>query len=178
MDLFPSKIALNGKNNEVYSVAGGIDSFYEYLLKEYIHMGQNDEVLKDRFVKSLDAILENLVGQDITGLYFIGTLENEILKPEMHQFACFFPGLMALAVNKLDLPKKENVLFLAEELAYTCYQMNHRSATGLSTESVEINNGIRYPLMIDTDHGLRPETIESFWYLYCYTKDPKYQKWA
>ncbi|CAG9328228.1 MAN1A1 [Blepharisma stoltei] len=178
-DLFPNKITLNGDYVDKFSVAAGVDSFYEYLLKEYLHTNKTNESLKERFVRSLNAVIDNLVGQDSSGLYFLGYKSNNALIPEFHQFACYYPGLMILAANSLPyLDKRDEIIFLSQELASTCYQMNHKSATGLATESAMINNGIQFPILKNTDHGLRPETIESFWYFYYYTHDAKYQKWG
>ena len=96
----------------------------------------------------------------------------------MDHLACFFPGALVLAVMKLDPPNPDYLLTMAKELAYTCVNMYEQSASGLAPETVFVEFGIHYPWLSDNHYALRPETLESLWYLYYHTKDPVYQQWA
>lgn len=66
---------------------------------------------------------------------------------------------------------------IADEIANTCYLMYMQTPTGLSPETVTINNEgkilteVRYNI-------LRPEAIEGIYYMYYYTKDEKYREWG
>ncbi|KAK2120770.1 hypothetical protein P7K49_002156 [Saguinus oedipus] len=73
---------------------------------------------------------------------------------------------------------------LAQELMETCYQMNRQMETGLSPEIAHFN---LYPQPghrdvevkpADRHNLLRPETVESLFYLYRVTGDRKYQDWG
>ena len=110
------------------------------------------------------------------------------------------PGTLALASHhglKLSgkLPPKhvnenyetsqeENLLLtLAEELAYTCYLTFARQPTFLAPEITHFNSEPSstndfYVKPADSHYLLRPETIESLWYLYYVTGNKTYQDWG
>ncbi|XP_020837458.1 endoplasmic reticulum mannosyl-oligosaccharide 1,2-alpha-mannosidase isoform X2 [Phascolarctos cinereus] len=94
---------------------------------------------------------------------------------------CFLPGTLALgAHNGLTADHME----LAKALIETCYQMYHQIETGLSPEIVYFNihpqKGHKDVEVKSSDRHnlLRPETIESLFYLYRFTGDKKYQDWG
>ena len=89
------------------------------------------------------------------------------------------------------LYNKECVLFsafffifqLAEELAYTCYLTFARQPTYLAPEITHFNSDPSsttdfYVKPADSHYLLRPETIESLWYLYYVTGNKTYQDWG
>uniref|UniRef100_A0A8C9F235 alpha-1,2-Mannosidase n=1 Tax=Pavo cristatus TaxID=9049 RepID=A0A8C9F235_PAVCR len=83
---------------------------------------------------------------------------------------CFLPGTLALgAHNGLTADHMK----LAEALIETCYQMYAQVETGLSPEIVHFN---LHPA--DRHNLLRPETVESLFYMYRFTGDKKYQDWG
>lgn len=74
----------------------------------------------------------------------------------------------------------ESLMNLAKELTETCYQMYAQMETGLSPEICYFNTyqGSTKDLYVkeaDRHNLLRPETIESLYYLYKITGDKKYQ---
>lgn len=88
---------------------------------------------------------------------------------------CFVPGMLALGtIDQLDDLKKKNDLELAEKLASTCYQMYKQQPSGLSPDIVQ------FPEFrpMDSKYRLRPETIESLFYLYRVTKNVIYREWG
>ncbi|XP_064435172.1 endoplasmic reticulum mannosyl-oligosaccharide 1,2-alpha-mannosidase isoform X3 [Mirounga angustirostris] len=94
---------------------------------------------------------------------------------------CFLPGTLALGAHH-GLPADH--MELARALMDTCYQMNRQMETGLSPEIVHFN---LYPQSdqkdvqvkpADKHNLLRPETVESLFYLHRLTGDPKYQDWG
>ncbi|CAI5794472.1 endoplasmic reticulum mannosyl-oligosaccharide 1,2-alpha-mannosidase isoform X2 [Podarcis lilfordi] len=94
---------------------------------------------------------------------------------------CFLPGALALGAHN-GLPADH--MALAVELAETCYQMYAQVETGLSPEIVHFNMHAqkdRKDVEIkaaDRHNLLRPETVESLFYLYRFTGDKKYQDWG
>lgn len=118
---------------------------------------------------------------------------------------CFLPGALALGAH-YGLPADH--MELARELMDTCYQMNRQMETGLSPEIVHFNlyaqksqkdvqvkvSGAKTvgqgaghcvgltpglcPQPADRHNLLRPETVESLFYLYRFTGDRKYQDWG
>jgi len=73
---------------------------------------------------------------------------------------------------------------MAKELTKTCYQMYAKQATGLSPEIAyfNIDSGVNIETLTvrenDAANLLRPELIESLYYLYFLTGDPIYQDWG
>ncbi|XP_010767683.1 endoplasmic reticulum mannosyl-oligosaccharide 1,2-alpha-mannosidase-like [Notothenia coriiceps] len=98
----------------------------------------------------------------------------------MDHLVCFLPGTLALGAHH-GLPADH--MDLAKQLMETCYQMYIQMETGLSPEIVHFNmheGSIRDidVKLADRHNLLRPETVESLFYLYRFTKDHKYQDWG
>lgn len=94
---------------------------------------------------------------------------------------CFLPGTLALGAH-YGLPADH--MGLARALMDTCYQMNRQMATGLSPEiahfSLHAQKDQKDVLVKPADRHnlLRPETVESLFYLYRLTGDRTYQDWG
>uniref|UniRef100_A0A3B5LHA2 alpha-1,2-Mannosidase n=1 Tax=Xiphophorus couchianus TaxID=32473 RepID=A0A3B5LHA2_9TELE len=107
------------------------------------------------------------------GIYTLGARDHLV---------CFLPGTLALGAHN-GLPADH--MDLAKELMHTCYQMYVQMETGLSPEIVHFNmhqGSIRdidvKAFQLNRHNLLRPETVESLFYLYRFTKDRKYQDWG
>ena len=76
-----------------------------------------------------------------------------------------------------DPVRKERLQKLAEDVAYTCWQMYEQQPTGIAPERVK---GMVMDLSkTDTrEYILRPEALEGFWYMWELTGDPKYREWS
>ncbi|KAJ2480671.1 Endoplasmic reticulum mannosyl-oligosaccharide 1,2-alpha-mannosidase, partial [Coemansia sp. RSA 2320] len=79
--LYPSFINVHtGEFNQSSSLSVGAyaDSFYEYLLKQYILHDGKEPKFKDRYVASVEAIKDKLVKKSDSGYYYLGRIyENE-----------------------------------------------------------------------------------------------------
>ncbi|ODV80784.1 glycoside hydrolase family 47 protein [Suhomyces tanzawaensis NRRL Y-17324] len=174
------------------------DSYYEYLLKQYLQTNNQEQVYWDMYRESVEGVKKHMVGKSKpNGLTFIGELDNGIgggLSPKMDHLVCFYGGLLALgATNGLTYeeakrlpnwtPDKESDFKLAEELTYTCYKMYKDVATGLSPEIVVFNQAANskedfHIKPLDRHNLQRPETVESLFYLYRLTGDVKYREYG
>lgn len=127
--------------------------------------------------------------------------------PKMDHLVCFLPGTLALGATKgltKERAMRENLLTfedmenlkLAEDLAKTCVEIYSVTSTGLAPEiayfniegnseggpgggnksSKYLNDIIIKPA--DRHNLLRPETVESLFYLYRITGDSKYREWG
>eukprot|EP00118_Oscarella_pearsei_P028265 m.1786 g.1786 ORF g.1786 m.1786 type:complete len:620 (+) comp7842_c0_seq1:46-1905(+) len=160
------------------------DSYYEYLLKQWIQSGKKETKFKDWFVAAAEGMKEKLIQTSKPDdLLYIGELlGGSRFSPKMDHLVCFMAGTLALgAHNGLD----PSYMDLAEKLAYTCYQMYERTPTGLSPEIAYFQqsaNGQPHSDIIikpaDAHNLLRPETVESLFILYRLTRDEKYQEWG
>ena len=156
------------------------DSFYEYLIKTWVWGGKTRTVerYKDMFITAMTGMHNDLVRKS-GDLTVIGNRHGGPgSEPElrMDHLACFVPGMLLLGrMNGAEAANFDS-LQVAEELTETCHQFYARSPSGLSGESATFKNGEIH--MSPAYNILRPETIESYFYMYRYTKDIKYREWG
>ncbi|CAH1155397.1 unnamed protein product [Phaedon cochleariae] len=159
------------------------DSYYEYLLKQWIQTGKAIDYLKDDYLESIAGVEKHLLRRTVpNGLAFVGELPGGRgeLKPKMDHLTCYLPGALALGTRH-GLPERH--LRLAEELAATCYQTYAQQPTFLAPEITYFNlqaekSQDMYVKSNDAHNLLRPEFIESLWYLYQITNNSTYQDWG
>ncbi|CAJ0546014.1 Ff.00g094870.m01.CDS01 [Fusarium sp. VM40] len=130
------------------------DSFYEYLIKQYLQTNKQEPVYQEMWDEALQGVRKHLITYTSNSKFTIigerpSGLENE-LSPKMDHLVCFMPGTIALAVTEglteaqaRKLPtwskKKEEDMQLARELMETCWGMYKYMATGLSAEITYFN---------------------------------------
>lgn len=166
----------------VFTLGARADSYYEYLLKQWIQGGKQETQLLEDYVEAIEGVRTHLLRHsEPSKLTFVGELAHGRFSAKMDHLVCFLPGTLALGVYH-GLPASH--MELARELMETCYQMNRQMETGLSPEIVHFN---LYPQPgrrdvevkpADRHNLLRPETVESLFYLYRVTGDRKYQDWG
>jgi mannosidase alpha-like ER degradation enhancer 2 len=162
-----SKIGLVGEEIDVESgqwtsanshVGGAIDSYYEYLLKSSVLFG--DDELAQMSKASLAALDEHLA-EEVAGALWYGQVDMTTGQRTASEFGAlhaFLPGVLVLAGD----------VARAKRLEDSCYRM--WQLRGIEPEVLD------YAKMAITAAGypLRPEIIESAWYLRRATGDPKY----
>ncbi|XP_049907316.1 mannosidase, alpha, class 1B, member 1b [Epinephelus moara] len=165
----------------IYTLGARADSYYEYLLKQWIQGGKKEIQLLEDYLQAIEGVKKNLLQKSSpNGLTFVGELSHGQFSPKMDHLVCFLPGTLALGAHH-GLPADH--MELAKQLMETCYQMYVQMETGLSPEIVHFNmhQGSNRDIdvkLADRHNLLRPETVESLFYLYRFTKDHKYQEWG
>lgn len=100
----------------------------------------------------------------------------------MDHLVCFMPATLALGAltdpKGRDSPRALRDMDIAKALMNTCYQMYHRSASGLSPEYVTFTGHDFTNPAGASYYILRPETAESLFYLHQITGDTIYRDWA
>lgn len=109
-------------------------------------------------------------------------------RPKMDHLVCFLPGTIALSIMELRSANKELLHpddeKVARQLMETCIAMYRKYETGLAPEIVyfnELDNPSQEQqedLILhsqDAHYLLRPETVESLFYLYRMTGERRYQ---
>jgi mannosidase alpha-like ER degradation enhancer 2 len=139
-------------------IGGGIDSYYEYLLKAWMLFG--DEDCEQMWKSTITAINKYVAEETPSGLWY-GQVDMNTGKRVGHYFGAldaFFPGTLALSG---DLDRARHL----EDSAYKMW-----TTFGIEPESID------YTTMKTAYDGyaLRPEIIESAYYLYRFTNDPRY----
>ncbi|KAH9844498.1 glycoside hydrolase family 47 protein [Teratosphaeria destructans] len=208
------------------------DSYYEYLIKQYLQTSAEEPVYQEMWNDSMAGIKKHLLTYSYPSNFTVlaekpSGLEHA-LSPKMDHLVCFMPGTIALATTgglplaeakKLPTwgPQQEEDMLLAEELMKTCWGMYHVTETGLAGEITYFNihdpplmyeeftsdNRPRGPASFESSatpsvdgkmekvgskdytvknsdsHNLqRPETVESLFYMWRITSDPKYREWG
>nr|XP_033817440.1 endoplasmic reticulum mannosyl-oligosaccharide 1,2-alpha-mannosidase [Geotrypetes seraphini] len=166
----------------IFTLGARADSYYEYLLKQWIQSGKKENELLEDYMQAIEGVKKNLLRKSIPKkLTFVGELAHNRFSAKMDHLVCFLPGTLALgAHNGLAAEHMD----LAKALLETCYQMYTQIETGLSPEIVHFNlHGPKDSKDVevkpaDRHNLLRPETVESLFYLYRFTGDTKYQDWG
>merc|ERR1719193_185785 len=160
------------------------DSFYEYLLKSWIQTGKKDAQARRMYDNAVQRMSEVLFQRSLpSSLLYIAEYESSYLKHHMGHLACFAGGMFGLGAK--GSPSEQKWLQIAKDVAYTCKQSYNRTATGIGPEGFDFSphSSSIYSEAIATEYGsryyaLRPEVIETWFYLWRLTKDDIYRQWA
>jgi hypothetical protein len=144
--------------NTASHISGMIDSYYEYLIKSYLLFDDKD--FKVMYEESINAVNKYLLDSVSTGLWYAHADMNtgEKTQTVFGALDAFMPGMLVLGDD----------IKTAEQIQESCYKM----WTHFGIEPEELNYQtfeVTAPYYI-----LRPENIESAFYLYRKTKNPKY----
>ena len=80
-----------------YSLGAFADSFYEYLLKEWLRSGGTDLQSWTMFSEAASAVLEELVHRTKGGLTYLARVSGSSVSSSMEHLACFAGGMFGLA---------------------------------------------------------------------------------
>jgi ER degradation enhancer, mannosidase alpha-like 2 len=141
-------------------IGGGIDSYYEYLLKAWLLFGDQD--CKRMWEASSRAANEHL-GEKVFGSLWYGQADMYSGARLGHHFealAAFYPGTLALSG---DLDR-------ARQLQRSTFRM--WTTFGVEPETIDY----RSMTIVDDGYELRPEIIESAYYLHHFTGDQRYRE--
>ena len=139
-------------------VGGGIDSYYEYLLKSARLFGDAD--CERMWKESLRAVNAHLADQTLSGLWY-GQVDMNSGKRTASEFGAlhaFLPGVLALG-GDLDHARRQ------QDSCFTIWNLR-----GIEPELLDY----RKMTILSPAYPLRPEIIESAFYLHRFTKDDRY----
>ena len=156
-------------------VGASEDSFYEYVYKVWLYTGRKKEKYWKVYQMSKQAIIQTLVEKTYFGDVYLKEIQDNGEDANiLEHLACFYPGLLALE-NILD-GYNHTEATIAEAITRTCVSLYERSLKHLSPDLVAYPNNYNLYMPKDyTSFHLRPETIESLFYLYRLTKDQYYR---
>jgi ER degradation enhancer, mannosidase alpha-like 2 len=141
-------------------VGGGIDSYYEYLLKCWRLFGDAD--CGRMWQASLGALNRYLADEAPSGLWY-GQVDMQTGARTAAEFGAlhaFFPAVLALAGERER----------ARRLEESCFKM--WQLHGVEPELIDY----RQMSVLDAAYPLRPEIMESAFYLWRATHDPRYRE--
>jgi len=140
------------------NVGGGIDSYYEYLLKSWLLFGDKD--CERMWRSSIEAVNKYVADDTPSGLWYgeVNMNTGALTGTNFGSLDAFFPGTLALSG---DLDR-------ARRLEESCYKM--WTAFGVEPQEWDYAK-----MKVSYDgYPLQPEIIESAFYLYRFTKDARY----
>jgi hypothetical protein len=162
IDLVGTTIDVNTgewKNRES-QIGACIDSYYEYLFKAWLLFGDRD--CKSAWEIHNKAIMKRLFTETPNGGYF--TRVDYLSGKETHSWYgaldAFYPGILVLAGDIATARKIQ--------------QGNFHMWTTFNLEPETFD--FKTDSMLEPSYPLRPENIESCFYLYRFAKDPQYQR--
>jgi len=145
-------------NDHTSNIGGGIDSYYEYLLKCWLLFGDKD--CERMWQSSIEALNKYVADDGPAGLWYgeVDMNSGKRVGTEFGSLDAFFSGVLALSGD----------ITRARRLEESCYKM--WTTFGIEPEELD------YSKMRITYNGyaLRPEIIESAYYLHHFTNDSRY----
>jgi len=167
-------ITTNGEWSGQSSSMGGLgDSFYEYLLKMWLITDKKAGGYKRMWDEAIEAVHKRMY-VEVKDKGFVFQLNGNSLGKNMEHLTCFSGGMFAMGADK-----KPEYLEVGAKIARTCYEMYKLSPMGLSPESASlVNDQTGQIAPATTYYILRPEAVETFFYMWRLTKDQKYRDWA
>ncbi|KAK0266911.1 mannosyl-oligosaccharide alpha-1,2-mannosidase [Friedmanniomyces endolithicus] len=153
------------------------DSYYEYLIKQYLQTSQQEPVYNSMWNESMAGIKKHLITYSRPSNFTIlaerpNGLDNAI-SPKMDHLVCFMPGTIALATTG-GIPvaqarkqgswtaEHEENMQLAEELMKTCWGMYTITSTGLAGEITYFNTHDPPLMYEDFTSDNRPKSPRNF----------------
>ena len=146
-------------NNDSH-ISGGIDSYYEYLWKCWLLFGDKD--CRDMWNASIP-VVHKYLADEMRGELWYGHADMQTGKRTETTYGAldaFFPALLALSG---DLKR-------ARRLQASSFKM--WNLHGIEPETLDYKT----MRVVAGSYHLRPEIVESTYYLYHYTGDPKYRQ--
>ncbi len=146
------------------SIGGMIDSYYEYLLKGWRLTGEPE--LKDMWDTHLAALNRYLASETANGFWYqrVNMTNGKERMPLLGALDAFFPAMLAMSGDTLR----------ARKMLDACFSM--WNAHNLEPEMIDFST-MAIPHGSEAYH-LRPEIVESCYYLYHYTGDLRYRRMA
>ncbi|KAI9333123.1 glycoside hydrolase [Obelidium mucronatum] len=163
-----------------FQIGGMADSYYEYLLK--VWMATGDEKYYEYFKTAAFSIANYMVkvSDDKSHVYIpvVDISKNgdtfiSNYRGKFPHLACFAGGMFALGgMAGKNRDHWEQNFKLGAQLTETCWSMYKKTATGIGADVVDGET----LAPDDPSYKLRPETVESLFYMWRLTHDPIYRE--
>jgi len=181
-NLYPNYLhPKTGKWGQQHTSVGALgDSFYEYLLKEWLRSGKRDKQAKEMFDEAATDIEEMLIQKSASGLTYIAEWKYGRLEHKMDHLACFAGGMYGLAAEMEKDANSDRWMNIAKGITHTCHESYDRTDTKLGPEAFRFSDAVEARALKQNEryYILRPETVESYFLMWRLTKDPKYREWG
>ena len=133
-----------GKWGQAHTSMGALgDSFYEYLIKQWLITNRKEPYLRQMFDEAMVAIAKKLVQKsDPSGYVYIADWSGASLTHKMDHLACFAGAMLAVGAQD-GYQYDQEYMALADAIGTTCFKMyapraSTRAASALSREMVQV----------------------------------------
>jgi mannosyl-oligosaccharide alpha-1,2-mannosidase len=143
------------------TIGGGIDSTYEYFIKL-------NKLNGDKLAGKLYETFEEMIVSKMFTTYGNTTFAKASNSDKVEHLGCFLGGMLIMGQK-----------YVQEGLAFTetCARMYTTNPSGIACDSVTVNPDGRL-LCASNVYLLRPEVVESIFYAWRETHDPKWRVYA
>src|SRR5712671_3139111 len=141
-------------------ISGGIDSYYEYLLKCWLLFLDQD--CQEMWQASISAVNKYLA-DDVRGELWYGHADmntGKLTVPQYGALDAFFPALLA---HSGDVARARRL----QDSSFKMWNMHEIEPEIIDYKTMQI---------VYNGYHLRPEIVESTYYLHHFTHDPQYRK--
>ncbi|KAI8913243.1 glycoside hydrolase [Gorgonomyces haynaldii] len=161
-----------------YGAGGEADSYFEYELKMWL--STKEERYRKWYDESADGFLKHLVVYDNDGKFaylpdYNPSYAGMTKENKFHHLTCFAGGMLSTGALTQRTGNWIKHLDLAAKITETCYQCYFQNTEGVAGEFCSVSGD---KISSDSKYELRPETVESLFYMWRYTHDPKYREWG
>ncbi|KAG1298457.1 hypothetical protein G6F66_001703 [Rhizopus arrhizus] len=118
--------------------SGGGDSFYEYLIKNYLLQESKDKDLLTTWQNSVESIEKYLLSPTAKdpSIQFVAMLSINSVYYASQELICFWPGNILLGITQVsNRSKKREYLKLADVFFKSCIETWIKTTTGIAPES-------------------------------------------
>ncbi|KAK8008979.1 glycosyl hydrolase family 47 [Apiospora marii] len=189
-----------------FTLGAMADSLYEYFPKMYAITGGLEPMYEKLYRDSMDAVIKHLLFRPMTpdeddilftGSVYVSSQNGPELDAEGQHLGCFAGGMFGLGGKLFNIPEH---LKIAEKIARGCAWAYNAFPIGIMPEAFSLysctnmescpwdevywqgTGDKRLPKgfknMIEPKYILRPEAIESLFFMYRMTGNPEYQEMA
>jgi len=154
------------------------DSFYEYLLKQWLLTQRTEPYLRTMFDEAMLGMARSMVARSTPSelVYIADYVSEGKLVHKMDHLACFAGGMLAVGAQHGGEFDRE-YMTLAERIGETCYEFYRRTTSGLSPEFMSFVGGSDPKVPRNAAYNIgRPEAVETFFIMWYYTRDPKWRE--
>ncbi|KAG0164575.1 maturation of Asn-linked oligosaccharides protein [Apophysomyces sp. BC1034] len=136
--LFPTTWTVNPfepVDSSVITIGSGGDSFYEYLMKNYILLGGSDKKLLETWMDTVESTQKYLLSptkQD-PNVQFVAMINDDTKLYQSDELICFWPGNIMLGTSQVQ--NNSNLINFATTFMNACETVWKDTATGIAPET-------------------------------------------
>ncbi|KAI8820688.1 glycoside hydrolase [Fimicolochytrium jonesii] len=157
-----------------YGLGANSDSFYEYMLK--VWMATGEEKYREWYDESAEALKTHLVERKGDRVFVpdarYASTEAVHKVDSIHHLTCFAGGMFSTGALTRRRSYWTAFLDIGRSITHTCWEAYKRTPTGLGPDEWVMDTMVAK----DTNYFLRPETIESIFYMWRFTHDETYRE--